>query len=464
MTQFKKITLCVLAIFLSAGLFAQKGTIDDEMLQGFRNDFKNNGKTKALQNAVTGNDIQKLAVNYDNPERPDTYFSNRVKTKGITDQKSSGRCWLFASLNVMRPKVIEKYNLKDFEFSQNYNFFFDQLEKCNLFLQEIIVHIDKPQEDRTVEWLFKHPIQDGGVWNGFVNVVEKYGLVPADVMPETYQSENTRMMQKLLRRKLREWGLELRAMRAEGAKEKQLAKRKTEMLSEVYRMLSISLGEPPQKFVWRYEDAEGKISESKEYTPKEFYTEAVGVNLHDYVLMMNDPSRPLNKTYEIEYDRNVHEGMNWIYVNLPNDIIKEAAKMSILDNEAMYFSCDVGKQLDRKKGVLDVNYYDYGDIFDTEFGMDKKARVETFESGSSHGMTLVAVDIAEDGKIKKWLLENSWGMSGFKGHLIMTDRWFDEYMFRVVVHKKYVPGAVLEIMKEEPTMLPPWDPMFAPVN
>jgi len=460
----KKSLLTALLLLLCAGIFAQEGSISKDMLNSFRTDFQNKGNTKALQNAVTGNNIQKLAVNYDNPERPDTYFSNRVKTKGITNQKSSGRCWLFASLNVMRPKVIEKYSLKDFEFSQNYSFFYDQLEKANLFLQEIIVHRDKAMDDRTVEWLFKHPIQDGGVWNGFVNVVEKYGLVPAEVMPETFQSENTRMIQKLLSRKLREYGLELRAMAAEGKKAKALETRKTEMLSEVYRILAISLGEPPQTFSWRYEDAEGVISESKEYTPMSFYKEAVGLDLRDYVLMMNDPSRPLNKTFEIEYDRNVHEGINWIYVNLSNEIIKEAAKKSILANEAMYFSCDVGKQLNRDKGILDVNYYDYGDIFDIDFTMDKKERVQTFESGSSHGMTLVAVDLDKEGNIKKWLLENSWGQSGFNGHLIMTDKWFDEYMFRVVVHKKFVPENVLKMMQEEPTMLPPWDPMFAPEN
>jgi len=234
------------------------------------------------------------------------------------------------------------------------------------------------------------------------------------------------------------------------------------MLSETYRMLAISLGEPPTDFVWRYKDKDGKLSEPKKYTPKSFYEEAIGVDLTSYVMLMNDPSRKYYKLYEIDYDRHIYEGGNWKYINLPTKDIKEFAKASIMDNEAMYFSCDVGKQLNRTKGLLDVNNYNYGELFGVDFSMDKTQRIQTFESGSSHGMTLIAVDIDADGNSVKWLLENSWGASnGFNGHLLMTDKWFDEYMFRLVINKKYISEEILKILKQNPIFLPPWDPMFS---
>jgi bleomycin hydrolase len=237
------------------------------------------------------------------------------------------------------------------------------------------------------------------------------------------------------------------------------------MLQDIYAMLAVSLGEPPTTFTWRYKDADGNVSDEKEYTPQSFYTEFVGVDLSDYVMLMNDPTRPYNALYEIDYDRNSWEGLNWRFINLPNKRIKQFAIESIKNNEALYFSCDVGKQLDRKNGYLDVNNYDYESLLGVDFGMDKRERILTFESGSSHGMTLMAVDLDKNDNPSKWLLENSWGeASGYQGHLIMTDAWFDEYMFRVVVNKAYIDIETLRILESEPTLLPPWDPMFAPVK
>ncbi|MCD6113092.1 MAG: C1 family peptidase [Bacteroidales bacterium] len=454
------LTLALLCMSLIGYSQNKKGTITKEVLQEIKKYHKNDASTRAITNAISNNSIKKLAINRENVGKIDTYFSDKVKTKGITNQKQSGRCWLFASLNVMRPKVIEKYNLSDFNFSQNYSFFWDQIEKANLFLEGIISTKDKGLDDRTVDWLFKSPVNDGGVWNDFTNITEKYGLVPQSVMPETNSSNSTSTMSRLLKRKLREDGLILRELNKKNKSLKDLRKEKVKMLGEIYHILAINLGEPPTKFIWRYKDVNDSISEPKEYTPLSFYKEAVGVDLKEYVLLMNDPSREYYKLYEIQFDRNVQEGVNWLYINLPNKAIKEFAIKSIKDNEAMYFSCDVGKQLDRQKGYLDVNYYDYNDLLGVDFNMNKKQRIITHESGSSHGMTLVGVDLDKDNNINKWLLENSWGMSGFKGHLIMTDKWFDEYMFRVVVNKKYVSKDVLKILKQKPILLPPWDPMF----
>jgi bleomycin hydrolase len=322
---------------------------------------------------------------------------------------------------------------------------------------------EMPLDDREVEWLFKNPVGDGGQWTTFSDNVKKYGVVPASAMPDTYQSENTAMMSRLLRRKLRESGLKLRGVASTMMMNETIKKKsKIEMLAEVYRILVLCLGEPPTQFEWQYKTEDGTLSEPKTYTPLEFYKEFIGIDLDEYVMLMNDPSKEYNKLYEVEYDRNLYEGVNWKFINLSGDQVKEFAKNSILGNDAMYFSCDVGKQLNMKTGTLDVNNYDYNALMGVEFDLNKKQRIETYESGSTHGMALVGVNILADGNIDKWLLENSWGADkGNKGYLTMTDQWFDEYMFRLVVNKKYLDSKTLEILEQEATLLPPWDPVFS---
>ena len=446
---------CSAAYAQQAPAGSPEGGITAEMLAEISKGYEGDADDRAIRNALAGTSIATLAVNADNAAMIDTHFSDRVKTKGITDQQSSGRCWLFTGLNVLRAKMIDKYDLPGMEFSQNYLFFYDQLEKANLFLQGIIDTKDLPFDDRKVDWLFSNPLSDGGQFTGVSNLIIKYGLVPSDAMPETYQSNNTSNMATLIKLKLREYGLDLRKAASEGMSDKKLQKMKVEQLSEVYRMLALCLGEPVKEFEY----------EGKKYTPKSFYQEFIGEDLeNNYVMIMNDPCREYGKVYEIDYDRHVYDGHNWVYVNLPVERIKEMAVASIKDNTAMYFSCDVAKFLDRKKGVLDIANFDYESLMGVTFGMDKKERVQTHASGSSHAMTLIAVDICpETGKPVKWMVENSWGSaSGYQGCLIMTDEWFDEYMFRLVVEKKYVPADVLEMMNQTPVMLPAWDPMFAP--
>ena len=456
------LTVCVLgAAMLSAQ--AQTGGISPEMLQKIQQTYQGSSTDKALRNAIGNNDIRKLALNQDNRKALDTHFSVRVNTKGITDQKSSGRCWLFTGLNVMRAKAIAKYDLPAFQFSQVYPFFWDQLEKSNLFLQGVIDTGKSPMSDQTVEWLFKHPLSDGGTFTGVADIVEKYGLVPADVMPETHSSENTGRMANLISLKLKEFGLQLREMIAQGAKPAALEKEKAAMLGMVYRMLALNLGVPPAEFDFIRRDAKGNPVETEHHTPMTFLQKYGDTKLlTDYVMLMNDPTREYYKAYEIDYDRHRYDGKNWTYVNLPLEDIKEMAIASLKDSTMMYFSCDVGKQLDAERGLLDVNNYDYESLMGVKFGMDKEERIRTFSSGSSHAMTLVGVDLDEAGTPKKWLVENSWGAaSGWQGHLIMTDEWFDEYMFRLVVETKYVPEKVLKLFQQKPVRLPAWDPMFA---
>lgn len=459
----KIISLSLICLLLSGSLMAQqfKGltTVD---LAKIKSSVTKDASFKARQNAVTANGIAKLAVNRENAGKIDTYFSNKVKTKGITDQKSSGRCWLFTGLNFVRPKVIEKLNLSEFEFSQNYSFFWDQLEKSNLFLEIILATASKPMDDKTVEWAFKNPIGDGGQWTTFADIVTKYGVVPKQVMPETEQSDNTGKISSLLTTKLREYGLEIREMVAAGKKAEALNTRKIAMLGDVYNMLTIALGTPPDTFVWRYKDKDDKISEAKTYTPLSFYKEMLGIDMSEYVMFMNDPTREFNKVYEIEYDRNMADGKNWKYINLPADELKKMAIASIKANSALYFSSDVGKFLLKDNGTLDVNNFNYSDLFQTRFPMNKAQRIKTFDSGSSHAMTLIGVDLDASGKPIKWLIENSWGPTyGFNGQLIMTDEWFNEYLFRLVVHKSFVPEDIQKLLSQPAIKLPPWDPMFS---
>lgn len=452
----------LLSSFFAVALGVSAQNITSEMLSSFQKEAKVSGASRAVKNALAANSVASIALNQDNQVEKNTYFSNSVPSKGITDQQSSGRCWLFTGLNVLRSKMINEQKLEGMEFSQNYLFFYDQLEKSNLFLQAVIDTRQKPIDDRIVMWLFKNPLSDGGTFTGVADLVAKYGVVPSGVMPETYGSNHTSTFTAYLKRKLREDGLALR----EDAKAKPAAlqKQKEQYLAEIYRMLVLTLGEPVQQFTWAPKDKQGKYkSEPKQYTPQSFYKEFVNLDLqNDYVMLMNDPSRDYWKTYEIQYDRHTYDGHNWLYLNLPMEDIKEAAIASIKDSTMMYFSCDVSKFLDRKTGIADLNNYNYDEIFGVKFGMDKAQRVRSLDSGSSHAMTLKAVDLDANGKPVKWMVENSWGAtSGFKGHIIMTDEWFDNYMFRLVVNKKYINEKILKAYQQKPTMLPCWDPMFA---
>ena len=435
--------------------------ISAETLGQLQTAYRENPNHRALRNAIAGNSIDILAVNAENRNAIDTEFSHRVKSRGITDQKRSGRCWLFTGLNVLRSQMMAEHNLAELKLSHNYNFFFDQLEKSNLFLQGMIDYASRPDDDKMVEWLFRNPLSDGGQFTGVSENITKYGVVPTEVMAETFSAENTSRLNNLLSLKLREDGLELRRMIAAKKGDKAVYARKQKMLEEIYRMLALTLGEPPTEFTWTRKDADGKVVATRRYTPQEFYKEYAGNDLRNgYVMLMNDPTRPYYKLYEIDYDRHSYDGENWTYVNLPVEEIKKMAIASIKDSTAMYFSCDVGKFLDRDRGLLDPDNFDYESLMGTTFGMDKADRIRTFASASSHAMTPVAVDLDAEGTPKKWMVENSWGDGANGGHLIMTDKWFDEYMFRLVVDKKYATPQTLEILSQKPTLLPAWDPMF----
>ena len=419
---------------------------------------------KALFNAVANNNIDDLVKNHANEAPVDTHFSIETPSQSIHNQKSSGRCWMFSGFNVLRSNfAVNDKQGRVVEYSQDYLFFYDQLEKANLMLQGVIDLGKKSIEDPQVQFFFKNPLNDGGTFCGVADLANKYGLVPMSAQPETFSSNNTSKMSRLISSKLREYGLELRKMVAQGKKTAAIQARKTEMLAQVYRMLSLTLGEPVKEFTYAFRDKDGKqIGEAKTYTPKSFYEETVGKDLNGtFIMVMNDPRRPYHKTYEVEYDRHTYDGHNWKYLNLPMEEIAQLAIASLKDGHKMYSSYDVGKQLDRKRGYLALDNFDYGSLFNTTFPMNKADRIATFDSGSTHAMTLTAVDLDAAGKPVKWKVENSWGAdNGFGGCFIMTNDWFNEYMFRLVVNKKYAPEQLLKEFDQKPTMLTPDDPLF----
>lgn len=455
-----------LTFAFAAGAMAQTagGGLSPQIISEIQKSQKMCAGSRALANAMASNSIDNLALNHANTGDLDTYFSIETPKQSITDQQSSGRCWMFSGFNVLRSNFAQRTDTLTVDLSHGYLFFWDQLEKANLFLQGVVDTGKKPMDDPRVQFFFKNPISDGGTFCGVADLVDKYGLVPKSVMPETYSSDNTSRMARLISSKLRESGLKLRKMVADGKKQADINKEKTAMLSTVYRMLSMTIGEPPTEFTYAFKDKNGRaVGEAKKYTPMTFRNEVVGTEPINgtFIMAMNDPRREYYKTYEVEYDRHTYDGHNWKYINLPMEDIERMAIASLKDGRKMYSSYDVGKMLDRKRGYADTENYDYGSLFGTTFGMNKAERISTYDSGSTHAMTLTAVDLDAEGKATKWKVENSWGASwGQNGCLIMTDRWIREYMFRLVVDKKYVPADILKMSEQKPVMVMPEDPLF----
>lgn len=462
---YKTALACQLIVTLTASsLLGAEGALSAAIIEQFRSGCQMDAHTRAMYNAITNNDIQELALNREVLKHHNEIFSHKVESKGVTDQKKSGRCWLFAGLNAMRPAVIKKYNLESFEFSQSYLSFWDKLEKANTFLERIIEFRERDVLDREMELILRQPISDGGYWENVVDLIGKHGVVPKDIMPETNSSENTYQMNRVIGQKLRSDAVKLRKM-AEGKEAlEKLRAAKNKMLAETYRMLVMNYGEPPSEFEWRFEDANLVVSESIKYTPKSFFEEFVGVDLNEYVNIFNDTTKDYGKHYQIRLSRNLYDGHDINYANVEIGILKGIAAKSVLDDSPVLFAADVGYDQSRELGIMEEGLYDYGSIYNIDMDMSKAERAMYRNSIRGHGMVLVGVDMRE-GKVVKWQVENSWGQeSGSKGYWTLYDKWFDLHVYNIIVKKKYVPEEILKIYELPAIILPPWDPMLSPTR
>ena len=431
----------------------------------FRKSTDANPQVRLARNAAVRGDVMDLAMDWEAFRRIDHTFSDIVTGQmKVTNQKSSGRCWGFAGLNLFRIYLGRKYNLKKFEFSQNYFIFCDKLEKSNYFLENIIKTADEPLDGRLVMHLLTDPIQDGGQWHMFVNLIEKYGVLPQTEMPESFQSSQSMRMNRMITRKLRGFAKDLRAAYEKGADTKKLRVMKEDMLRTIYQMLTICLGSPPEKFEWQIRDKDKKFHRFEKLNPKQFYKEHVGLDLNDYVCLINCPmsDKSYNEIYTVDYLGNVVEGSIIRYLNLPSKRLKEVAAASIKDDHPVWFGCDVGKYFHRNLGVMDMDIFDFELFYSTDFPMTKTDRLEFGDSQMTHAMLFTGVDLDGRGHPRKWQVENSWGEKrSDKGYDIMTDSWFDEYNYEVVVYKDYITKDEFSLYQKDPVVLPPWDPMGA---
>ena len=462
---YKMAFACQLVVVLIASLlFGDEGVLSQEMIEQLRSACEMDAHTRAMYNAITNNDIRELALNREVLRHHNEIFSHKIETKGVTNQKKSGRCWLFAGLNTMRPAVIKKYNLESFEFSQSYLSFWDKIEKANTFLERIIEFRERDLLDREMELILRQPIPDGGYWENVVDLIGKYGVVPKDIMPETNSSENTNQMNRVISQKLRSDAVKLRKM-AEGKEAVgELRAAKEKMLAETYRMLMMNYGEPPSEFEWRFEDGNSVVSEMCRYTPKSFFEEFVGVDLDEYVNVFNDTTKDYGKHYQIRLSRNLYDGHDINYANVAIEVLKEIAAKSVLDDSPVLFAADVGYDQSRELGIMEEGLYDYESIYNIDIGMSKAERAMYRNSVRGHGMVLVGVDM-RNGKVVKWQVENSWGEeSGSNGYWALYDKWFDLHVYNIIVKKKYVPDKILKIYELPAIILPPWDPMLSPAR
>jgi bleomycin hydrolase len=381
----------------------------------------------------------------------------------VTNQERSGRCWLFAGLNLLRVGAMHKMGLKEFEFSQNYAMFWDKIERANYLLEAVIETADRELGDRTIAFLLQSAAEDGGQWNMFAALVGKHGLVPKSVMPETQSSSNTGRMNAILRTQLRQGARAVRAAYAAGGAAAARAE-KAEILRVIYRVLCIHLGTPPEQFDWQWTDKDREFHRDGVLTPQEFAAKYVELPVADYVCLVHDPraTSPQGRTFTVEYLGNVIGAPPVTYLNVDVPLLKRLTAASLSAGEPVWFGCDVGKMMSNEYGIWDAALYDLPSVYDTPFDLDKAARLEYGESQMTHAMLFTGVDLGADGASRRWRVENSWGSdTGRDGFYTMNDSWFDEYVFEIAARRSALPPELQAALDTEPIVLPAWDPMGA---
>lgn len=425
----------------------------------FEKNFASDPSLEAKSLMLSKVALEDASYNAINAGRMHFSFSNEIKTLPVANQLASGRCWLFAALNVLREKTAKELNMEKLEFSQNYIAFYDKLEKINYFLESIIDTADKAADDRTVSFILQTGIADGGQWDMFVALIKKYGIVPKNAMPETYQSSHTGIMNRMLNMRLREMAAILRDMISEG---KDVAAAKDAFMQEMYNALVICFGEPPKSFDFEYTDKDGEYHCDRKLDPKTFYSKYIGVDLDDYVSIINAPTpdKPFNRTFTVKYLGNVIGASPILYYNVEMETLKELIVKQLLDEEVVWFGSDVGKFGDRQGGIWDKNTFGYEKVLSLPLTITKQQQLMYRDSMMTHAMVITGVNIDENGNPDRWKIENSWGDErGNKGYYVMGPEWFDQYVYQAVINKKHLPEEMLQAISMKPIELEPWDPM-----
>ncbi|MGF0099685.1 aminopeptidase C [Streptococcus alactolyticus] len=427
-------------------------------------DFQDNSKLRAVENAVTHNGLLKSLETRQSQVENDHVFSIDLTKDKVANQKASGRCWMFAALNTFRHKLISDLNLDNFELSQAHTFFWDKYEKSNWFLEQVIATADQELGSRKVKFLLDVPQQDGGQWDMVVALFEKYGVVPKSAYPESVSSSNSRELNQYLNKLLRQDAQILREAVAAGVGAEGIRAQKEALLQEIFNFLAVNLGLPPCTFDFAYRDKDNNYHSDKNITPQEFFKKYVGLNLSDYVSVINAPTadKPYSKSYTVDMLGNVVGSRAVRYLNLDMTRFKELAIAQMQAGETVWFGSDVGQISDRQKGILATNVYDFDTAMNISFTQDKAGRLDYSESLMTHAMVLTGVDLAENGEPLKWKVENSWGEKvGDKGYFVASDAWMDEFTYQIVVRKEFLTDEELAAYEAEPTVLAPWDPMGA---
>jgi len=438
--------------------------IDCQDLSCFATHFDQEPKNRLALNAVTQNGIGAVALDRKVVNASCHTYSHTIETPAVTHQQKTGRCWLFAGLNTLRLAAVDKLNVKEFELSQAYLTFYDKLEKANFFLESVIETRNEPLDGRLVMWLLADPIPDGGQWDMFVSLVKKYGVVPKGAMPETKNSSLSRPMNSVLVAKLRQGAQQLRHAAQQGASLDELRQAKRSLVEDCYRILAIHLGQPPATFNWAWRDKDKAFHGHGSITPSDFFAQYVGVDLDEHVCLINAPTadKPFNRLYTVRHLGNVVGGQPVRYLNVELDVLKRAAQEMVVAGQAVWFGCDVGKLLERERGIMDVDVYDYELVYGTSFELDKAQRLDYGHSRMTHAMVLTGVDLDTAGQPRKWRVENSWGAEvGDKGFMTMSQTWFEQYLYEITIDKRFLPPELLSVLETEPCALPPWDPMGA---
>lgn len=426
--------------------------------------YEANPKFAAMENAISHNglltSLEKRSAAVENTP----VFSLDLTKDKVSDQKASGRCWMFAALNTFRHKMIANFQLEDFELSQAHTFFWDKYEKSNWFLEQVLATADQELTNRKVKFLLDTPQQDGGQWDMVVSLFEKYGVVPKSVYPESISSSDSRELNQILNKLLRQDAQILRELAAEGAESAELQAKKEELLQEVFNFLAMNLGLPPRQFDFSYRDKDNHFHSESGLTPLTFYQKYVDLKLDDYVSIINAPTadKPYGRSYSVEMLGNVVGSKPVRYLNVEMDRLKELAIAQMQAGETVWFGSDVGQSSNRKEGVMAEGMHDFTASMDIGLTQDKAGRLDYSESLMTHAMVLTGVDLDENGKAKKWKVENSWGEKvGNKGYFVASDAWMDEYTYQIVVRKEFLTAAELAAYEAEPIVLAPWDPMGA---